>query len=171
MIKVFNDPLLLDYLHIAARLPDDERAQLEAFTGEPYDIDLAAVGNFSAPGPKWVVKYGEDEAQFAAGQAVPLIVGGFAFQRPKVWRDYLLTTPGAFEAHGSTLTRICRRSIDMMLNSGHAHRIECIVPALRLASRPELEKWYKLMGYNKEGLHYGYCANGADAWSFAKVKH
>jgi RimJ/RimL family protein N-acetyltransferase len=160
MIQVYNNPFLLDYIKVCAAMPQDEREQLEAFTGEPYSIDGAAVGNFSVPGPKWVIKL-DDE---------PIAVGGFVPQRLGVWRDFMLTTPTAWQ-HWFAVTRICRRAMDAMFASGQAHRLECIVPAARIASRIELVKWYKILGYNKEALHYGYCANGADAVSFSRVKH
>lgn len=160
MITVYSNPWMTDFIQVCAQMPQDEREQLEALTGESYDIDRAAVGNFSAPGPKWVIKDGEH----------PIVIGGFVPQRPGVWRDFLLTTPDAWK-HGFAVTRICRRVMDAMFISGQAHRLECIAPAARVQSRPELVKWYKVLGYNKEGLHYGYCANGADAISFSRVKH
>lgn len=170
MITVFNNPFLADFIQVAANMPEDERKQLEQFTGEKYDIDGVAIGNYTAPGPKWVIKVGDDQEAFNLGLARPIVVGGFVPQRPGVWRDFLLTTPDAWE-HWFAVTRICRRVMDAMLISGQAHRLECIVPVSRLEKRPELEKWYKVLGYNKEGLHHGYCADGADAISFARVRH
>lgn len=161
MITVYNHVLLLDFLKVCARMPEDEREQLEAMTGEPFDIDGAAVGNFCVPGPKWVIKAGDS----------PIVIGGFVPKRRGVWQDFLLTTPEAWSTHWFTVTRVCRRSMNAMLMSGQAHRLECIVPAVRVQNRPELKKWYKVLGYNEEGLHYGYCASGADAMSFARVKH
>jgi hypothetical protein len=161
MIKVYNDPTLLDFLVVCNQMPQEEREQLEAFTGEPYSVDGAAVGNFTVPGHKWVIK--ADDA--------PIVVGGFAPARPGVWRDYLITTPEAWEKHWFPVTRICRRIMNAMFISGAAHRIECIVPVGRVGGRKCLEKWYKVIGYNYEALHYGYCANGADAVCYARVKH
>jgi hypothetical protein len=161
MIQVYNNPLLLDFIKVCIAMPQDERDQIEAFTGEQYSVDGAAVGNFTVPGPKWVIK-ADDE---------PILIGGFTPQRPGVWRDFLLTTPAAWEQHWFTITRHCRRAMDAMLNSGQAHRLECIVPAQRLAHREGLAKWYKTVGYNNEGLLHGYCANGADAVIFSRVKH
>lgn len=172
MIKIFNNPFLIDFLQVSARLPDDERAQVEAFSGEPFTIDGVAVGNFCVPGPKWVAKIADTEEEFAQGTAVPISVGGFALKRPGVWQDYMLNTPDAFDAKNwFTLTRSARRAMDAMFSSGQAHRLECIVPVARLQSRPELVKWYRVLGYNEEGLRYGYCANGADAMAFSRVRH
>lgn len=170
MIQVFTNPFLADFIQIAARLPDDERAQVEAFSGAPFDIDGVAIGNFTVPGPKWVAKIAETEEAFKAGLAQPIAIGGFVPMRPGVWRDFLLSTPEAWE-HWFPLTRTCRRAMDGILASGVCHRLECVVPAVRVKSRPELVKWYKVLGYNEEGLRYGYCANGADAIAYARVKH
>jgi hypothetical protein len=161
MITVYNNPTMLDFLKVAARMPPDERAQVAAAAGEPYDIDGVAVGNYCAPGPKWVIK-ADDE---------PILIGGFVPQRRGVWQDFLLTTPEAWDPHWFVVTRVCRRSMDAMFRSGEAHRLQCIVPVARVQNRPELAKWYKLLGYTKEGLHHGYYASGADAYSFARVKH
>lgn len=170
MIRCYTDPTVLDLLKVCAAMPEDERLQLEAFTGEPYNIDQSAVGNFISPGPKWVIKLGQDAAEFDAGLATPIVAGGFNPIRPGVYRDWLLTSSEAWK-HGFRVTLICRRLMDAILRSGACHRLECIVPAARLQSRPELREWYKVLGYNEEGLHYGYCANGADAISFARVRH
>lgn len=171
MIKLFNNPFLGDFIQIASRLPKDEREQIEIMTGSNYDVDGAAVGNYMVSGPKWVAKIADTEADFESGNSLPVCVGGFAPQRPGVWRDFLLTTPEAFPQHAIAITSFCKKAMDAMLHSGQAHRLECIVPAARLQSRPELARWYKILGYNKEGLRYGYCANGADAVAFARVKH
>jgi hypothetical protein len=171
MIKVFNNPFLGDFIQIAARLPKDEREQIEIMTGSEYDVDGAAVGNYMVPGPKWIAKLADSEEDFESGNTLPICVGGFVEQRPGVWRDFLLTTPEAFPDYALQLTRFCKKAMDAMLHSGQAHRLECVVPAARLQSRPELEKWYKILGYNKEGLRYGYCANGADAVAFSRVRH
>lgn len=171
MLKIFNNPFLGDFIQIAARLPQDERLQIEAMCGSAYDVDGAALGNYMAPGPKWVAKLADTDEQFDAGESLAICVGGFTEQRPGVWRDFLLTTPEAFPAHAVAITRFCRKAMDAMLESGQAHRLECVTPASRLQSRPELEKWYKILGYNKEALRYGYCANGADAVAFSRVKH
>jgi hypothetical protein len=157
MITIQENPLMLDFIKVCIKLPQDEREQLEAFTGMAYDIDGAAVGAFTSPGPKWVIR--------ADGE--PIIIGGFTPQRNGVWRDFLLTTPEAWEQHWFPVTRICRRVMDAVLISGQAHRLECV----SLASRTKAWKWYKILGYNKEGTLHGYCANGADAIIFSRVRH
>jgi len=161
MIKVYTDPWMIDFLKVCAAMPQDERDQLTAFTGEPYDIDGAAIGNFTVVGPKWVVK-ADDE---------PICIGGFVPVRPGVWRDFMLTTPAAWDKHWFIVTRICRRAMDAMLNSGQAHRLECVAPAKRLAARPEIKKWYGVLNYHEEGTMYGYCADGSDAVLFSRCKH
>jgi hypothetical protein len=164
MIQVFNDPLLLDFIRVAISLPEDERAQIEAFVGQKYDIDSVAIGNYQVPGPKYVIKDVDKD--------VILAVGGFKQQRPGVWRDYMLTGPAAWEKeYWFQTTRICRRALDIMFQSKQAHRLECITPLARLKARPEIERWYRYLGYQREGIRHGYCANGADAVAFARVSH
>lgn len=161
-ITVYNDPYLLDFLKLASALPQDEREQLERLTGHPYELDAAAIGNFQVPGPKWIAKLDD---------GTPLMAGGFAPERPGVWRDFLLSSPQAWsKEYAKQCTRICRRIMDAMLISGQAHRLETVVPEARLVARPELDRWYTLLGYKREGIHIGYCADGSNAVSFARVK-
>jgi hypothetical protein len=161
-IHVFNDPFLLDFLKLAATLPQDEREQIEKLTGHEYTVDGAAIGNFTVPGPKWVAKLDD---------GTPIMAGGFVQERPGVWRDFLLSGPLAWTPeYAKQCTKICRRVMDAVLLSGEAHRLETVVPAERLLTRPELLRWYKLLGYNKEGTHEKYCADGSDAVSFSRVK-
>ena len=82
MIKVYSNPLVWDFLRVCSQMPEDEREQLEAFVGEKYDTDRAAIGNYEVPGPKWVVKEDDD----------PIVIGGFVPHRRGVWQDFLLTT-------------------------------------------------------------------------------
>jgi hypothetical protein len=159
MIQVYTDPLLLDFIKVCINMPQDERDQLEAFTGEKYDIDRAAIGNFTVPGPKWVIK-ADDE---------PICIGGFVQTRPGVWRDFMLTTAPAWEKHWFPVTRVCRRAMDAMFTSGQAHRLECITPAQRLSARPKIEEWYRILGYKNENVLHAYCANRYDAVMFARI--
>lgn len=161
MIQCYTNPTLLDFIKVCWAMPQDERDQLEAFTGQKYDIDGAAIGNFTVAGPKWVIK-ADDE---------PICVGGFAPQRPGVWRDFMLTTPIAWEKHWFSVTRICRRALNAMFESNQAHRLECIAPMARLAARPQIEDWYKVLGYTREAPLWRYCADGSDAVIFSRVRH
>jgi hypothetical protein len=157
-LNCYNNPYLLDFLIVASKVPQDERDQLEAFTGEKYDAERAAIGAFTAQGPKWVIKTPDN---------VPVVVGGYAYRRKGVWRDYMLTTPEAWTDHWFGVTRIAQRIMRSMFDSGQAHRLECVA----LASRERAFKWYGVLGLNREGVMHGYCANGADAIMFSKVQH
>lgn len=157
MIQVYTNPLLLDFIKVCINMPQDEREQLEAFTGQPYTVDGAAVGNFTTEGPKWVIKANDE----------PVCIGGFVPQRPGVWRDFMLTTPEAWEKHWFPITRIARRAMDAMFSSRQAHRLECISHH----SRAKAFKWYNALKYNREATLYGYCADGSDAVLFSRVQH
>lgn len=162
MIKVYNNPFLFDFIRVCAEMPEDERKQLEVFVGEQYDIDRAALGNYETLGPKWVVK--DDDKV--------IVIGGFVPHRKGVWQDFMLTTPDAWSPkYWFTITRICRRAMDAMFESGEAHRLQCIAPAARLAARPEIERWYATMGYTREATLWRYCTDGSDAVMFSRVRH
>ena len=159
-VEVFNQPILLDFIRVALNAMPDQIEHFTTLTGEAWDIDGVALGNFTAPGPKWSIHI----------DSVPVCIGGFAPQRKGVYRDWFISTPAAFEsANFFRVTRTCRKLMDAMLKNG-AHRIECIAPAERIEHNPRLERWYTALGYKKEALHYGYCATGADAVCYARVK-
>jgi hypothetical protein len=158
--QIFNDPLLLDYLKACILMPQDEREHVEAMTGHPYDVDSIAVGNFMVQGPKWVAKDGD----------AVLSVGGFALERPGVWRDYMLTTPQAWEKkYAYQMTRLCRRAADFMFSSHQANRLELIAPLKRVEQRPELMTWYQHLRYEVEGVRRRYCADGSDAIALVRI--
>ncbi len=156
-LDVYTDPYLTDFLICAHAMPEGERAQVEALTGSEYNPERIAADNFMVPGPKWVIK-ADDQ---------PIAVGGYVQLRKGVWQDYMLTTPAAFITHWFGVTRICRRIMNAMLQSGQAHRLQCIA----LASRTDVFSWYSTLGMKQEGTLHGYCANGADAVMFARVEH
>lgn len=158
MITVYTNPIAMDFISVAINLSQNERDNLEAMTGEPYEVDGCALGAFMQPGPKWA---------FHDSTGVPLVVGGFVPQRPGVWRDFMLTTPAAWsEANWFAVSRNCRRIMDHMLTSGAAHRLECVTSA----SRTNAHKWYRILGYKKEARLHKHCADGSDAVIFSRVE-
>jgi hypothetical protein len=161
MFEVVQEPVLGFYIQVARRVPADQIEHFEQATGQKWDIDGIAIGNFTQPGPKYaILKDGE-----------VLAVGGFSVQRPGVVRDFFLSVPEAFDPENfRTVTRLCKRLMAHVLDSG-AHRIECIVPAKRVEKMPQLERWYSILGYNFEARHHGYCADGSDALCYSRVRH
>jgi hypothetical protein len=159
MLQVFSSPIALDAIRVCIDLAPDQREHWSAMTGQSYDIDAAALGAYMQAGPKWVIH----------ANSRPIVFGGFVPKRPGVYQDFLLSTPEAFlpECYFG-VTRICRRLMDGMLKGG-VHRLECYVPVPRVT--PKLHKWYATLGYNKEALLHGYCASGADAFCYSRVRH
>jgi hypothetical protein len=157
-LQVYSNPFLLDFLIVCDKMPQDERDQLEAFTGEPYDAERAAIGNFMTYGPKWV---------FKTESGRPIAVGGYVLQRKGVWQDFLISTPELWTDHWFFFTRYVVGAMKGMFQSGEAHRLQCI----SLASRTRAFPWYKAIGYTREGTLHGYAASGADAVMFARVRH
>ena len=156
-----RDLIALDAIRVCLAATQEQQEHFTTMTGQPWDIDGVAIGCFQSPGPKWSIHIDN----------VPVAVGGFAEQRPGVYRDWFIFAPAAFEkANWLRVTRICRKLMDSVLKAG-AHRLECLVPVGRVESRPQLDHWYRILGYNKEALLYGYCANGADAYCYSRVKH
>ena len=140
-----------DMLIVSAYLPAEERAQLEAFTGAPYEIDSNAVRAWRFPGPKWTAVDSSDPRR-------ALVVGGFIPQRRGVYQTWFMATPEACQPGvGKELTEVVSATIKEQLSS--AHRIE----TLCLASREQTRRWYERIGLHFETLLHGFGANGEDA--------
>lgn len=149
-------PMLADYVVICHQLPEDERRQFEALSdGEPYDPERHAITLASTPGPRWALVGTNGEA---------LAIGGFTYIRPLVWQDWLIGTPAAWTHHWRTISKHCRRMLDRMLET-EAHRIQCV----SLADRTAAHHWYRVLGYEREGVLRCYGANGEDAVMFSRV--
>lgn len=152
-------PILDDFAHIARRMRPDEIEQFLAFTGESeYRSDVAARAlAMMTSGPTYA---------FVGRDAMPVVVCGFAQERPGVYEAWMAGTLEGWSAHGMGITRLCRRLIDGLLAS-LAHRVQVTA----LASRTQAHDWYvRGLGMELEALLRGYAASGADAIVFAKVR-
>ena len=153
-----GSPILQDYAYLSARMRPDEIAQFLAFSGlQAYDAEVAARSFINTDGPAYVM-VGRD--------GLPFLIGGFQPVRAGVFDGWLAGTVAGWEAHGMTITRICRRLLDQMLRTG-AHRVQIAA----LATRTAAHDWYERgLGMRREGVLRGYSANGSDAIMFSKVR-
>lgn len=158
-VKLYRGANLTELLRICYVLPQDERDQFEAFTGNTYSHDVLASTLYLRPGPSWTIAVG-DEAGFR-----PIMAAGFDEIRPGVWQDWAVTTPEAWAVHWRPVTRISRRVMDEMLQT-RAHRLQCV----SLACRVSAHKWYRPLGLVQEGVLHGYGANGEDAIMFSRLR-
>jgi hypothetical protein len=153
---VHQKPHLGDFVAVCTQLPQDEREQFEAFTGETFDPARVAAAFSLRGGPAWVVT-ADDE---------PIIVAGFDMIRPGVWQDWLFSTPKAWDAqHWRSVTKICKKAMDALLRDD-AHRLQCV----SLASRIHAHRWYRPLGLTLEGTLRGYGVNGEDALMFSRLR-
>ncbi len=155
MVTISHNPLLVDLLQVLAQLPESERRQYYAKTGEQLDVDVAAAHLYLQPGPKWVI----------ATDDHPICVGGFTPISPGVYRDWMANTPEAFGKHWRSVSKYARRVMDGMLEY-EAHRLECVV----LASRTEVVDWYAFLGYSFEGTMRRAGAQGEDLALYSRLR-
>lgn len=155
-LKIFERPTLREILWCCERIPDDEREQLEVFTGQKYDADRIATAFASRSGPSWVI-YRDD---------LPLLVAGFDYIRNGVWQDVMVSTPAAWSKENwFGVSRIVRRVMSKMLET-EAHRLQCV----SLRSRIQAHEWYRVLGLRQEGILSAYGSAGEDAIMFARLK-
>lgn len=155
--KLYSSPTLADFFEVCSALPEDQREQYEAFTGEKYDPATVAAAYFLRPGMRWVL--------CVDGKAV--VVAGFDKIREGVYQDWMFTTQQTWDvpAIWRTATRYVKRVMDAMFEQG-AHRLQCV----SLASRIHAHRWFKLIGLKAEGKLEAYGADGEDAFMFARVR-
>lgn len=149
-----RDPRLLDCISVAMNAAPDERAQIEALSGESYDVDSVALNAFNLPGPKWVAVDTETQK--------PLVVAGFTPLRPGVYAAWFLADRSLWATHGRNMTRATRKVLSQMLSYGDygykCHRIERSV----LSSREGAKRWYGSIGLQHESTLRQYGAGGED---------
>lgn len=154
---IYRTPKIVDILPVCFNLRADEREQIEASTGQPYDPELFAVIIANKVGPSWYMR--EDET------GVVVALAGFDEIRPGVWQDWMCGTDLAWDKYGRQLTRATIKAMTAMLE-GDAHRLQCV----SLASRIHAHRWYAVLGLAPEGTLKGYGANGEDFIMFARGK-
>lgn len=154
---LYKNPSLVDFIRVCQLLPDDERQQLEAFTGEVYNAEQVAASFYlrSRAGLCWVL----------ATDSAPLAIAGYEMVRTGVWQDWLLSTPDAWTYHWRTITKRCNEAMTAMLKT-EAHRLQCV----SLASRIHAHRWYRTIKLREEGTLQAYGAHGENAIMFARVR-
>lgn len=153
---LFQKPGVCDLLPICFNLSKDERDQYTALTGQIYDPEIVAAGTALRPGPSWFVTDGEK----------PLAAAGFTMIRPKVYDTWMLATPEVWMHHSKALTKYVDDVMAMMLDTGGAHRLQCVALADRLIAH----KWYGRIGLAPEGTLRNYGCQGEDAILFSRVR-
>ena len=152
-------PSVFDVGWLSERMRPDEIAQWCALTGHAtYDPELAARSIVATMGPLAFCLVGPDN--------MPVVVGGFTEDRPGVFQTWMVGTEEGWAKHWRAITRHSRRSIDALLESGRAHRIQTHA----LASRTAAHAWYERLGMQREGTLRSYFADGQDAVVFSKVR-
>lgn len=150
--------LIEDLAYLARNMRSDEIEQDLAMTGmSEYDPQSAILKMASVYGPKFVI----------LADNVPVVAGGFWQVRPGVWEGWQLGTMAGWEKHWRTITKVTRKLNDQMLAQPDVHRLQL----LGLAGREKTFEWYeRSLAYTREATLRGYCANGADAVMFSRIK-
>ncbi len=157
-VTVTDQVLIEDLAYLARNMRPDEIEQDLAVTGAAeYDPQQAILRMATVTGPKILV----------LADNVPVVAGGFWQVRPGVWEGWQLGTMDGWAAHWRTITKVTRRLNDEWLARPDVHRLQLY----GLTGRDKTFEWYeRSLGYRREATLSRYCANGADAVLFARVK-
>jgi hypothetical protein len=156
MSLILRNPNLVDVALSAMNLIDDDRRQYEAFKGDAYDANDAAIQCWTAPGFKWAIC---DES------GLPLAVAGCELLRPSVYQTWFLSGNEIWETYAEDLTAIVRKVKNLML-SEDAKRIQTIC----LESRTKTRAWYEKVGMHFECVLPYYGVNGESAVMYAAYR-
>ena len=157
MKTIVTDTSLVDLLVVCRGLPQDEIEQIEAFTGQPFDVEEIAVQTYTMPGPKWTCRVRETSE--------PLVVGGFIQVGASIWRSFFLANERAWKEYGGEVTRHTKEAVEGIARGQEHIRLETIA----LASRKIARRWYERIGLEYEGTMRSYGVGGEDAVMYIKV--
>ncbi|HHA2878424.1 TPA: hypothetical protein ACOFC6_002270 [Stenotrophomonas maltophilia] len=157
-IQTTSQFLFEDLAYVARNMRPDEVAQDMAFNGtKVHDVESAILRMVNVAGPKVVM--------FADG--LPILCGGFYCIRPGVWEGWQAGTMAGWDRYWRSITKVTREINDRMLADPDVHRIQLCA----MAGRDKTFEWYERgLGYRREATLHRYCASGADAVMFARVK-
>lgn len=157
-VTVHNQVLIEELAYLARKMRPDEIEQDLAMTGmTEYDPEQAILKMAAVHGPKFVI----------LADYTPVVAGGFWQVRPGVWEGWQLGTMEGWDKHWWHITRVTRKLNDRMLARPEVHRLQLY----GLAGRDKTFEWYeRSLGYRREATLSRYCANGADAVLFARIK-
>lgn len=155
---IHNEVMIEELAYLARNMRPDEIQQDLAFSGEEeFSHEAAARRMINADGPKFVI----------VADGLPVVAGGFVFVRPGVWQGWQAGTVDGWEKHWRTITKATRTLNDTMLADPAVHRLQLCA----LAGREKAFEWYeRSLRYTREATLHRYCANGADAVMFSRIK-
>lgn len=149
--------VLMDFLHVALHVPEDEQRQIAVFTGAMYDAESVALRLYMVAGPKWALLASNQE---------PVAVGGYIPIAPGTFDSFMLVTKLGWAEYGRAITRQTIRVINRMFGDYGARRLQ----TLCLADRADARSWYEKIGLQYESTLTAYGVNGADAVMYTRIK-
>lgn len=151
-------PSVVDLAYLAARMRQCEIDHFLALSGlDRYDPDTAARAFAMQPGPAFSL-YGPDGR--------PVMAGGFVPERRGVYEAWLLGTDVAWSEHWRKITRVCRRQMEALFQSG-AHRVHVVTSP----KNTKVVEWYvRGLRMRYEGRFRAYCADGSDMVMYARTR-
>ena len=152
-----TDTTLVDLLIVARSLPQEEIDQLEAFTGNEFNVEDLAVQIHTSGGMKWTGRVIETRE--------PIFVAGFFQVGTGIWRSFMLPGDRTFSAeYAGEVTRHVAGVMEEMAVSNPYIRIETIC----LEERERVRAWYPKIGLAYESTMPNYGAQGENAVMYTK---
>lgn len=146
-----------DLITVTCGLEAIEKEQMQALSGNAFDLDRTVQCAMNFPGPKWAIVD-------AADTATAVAVGGLMPVRPGVMHSWFMARPEAW-VKGNNITELVASVVADALKSG-VHRVE----TLCLASRERALRWYEKVGLTHEATLKNYGVKGEDCVLYVALR-
>lgn len=151
MKTILTDCNLVDVLFVGRSLPQEEIEQIEAFSGDKFNIQEIAIQLFNTEHPRWCIRVEE------TGE--PLVVAGMHQIGSNSWRTWFFATQSAWDDYGREISFHTAKTRKLMMEEQEYMRIETVC----LATRKLAQEWYTAVGMKYESTMHGYGVNGESA--------
>lgn len=156
-LTMINETSLVDLLLVAKSMPQEERDQIGAFTGNPFNVEELAVQIYNSGGMQWTGRIIETRE--------PIFVAGFFQVGTGIHRSFMLCGDKTFsDLYAGETTRHVAGVMDALAKNNPYIRIETIC----LEERELVRSWYPKIGLTFESVMPGYGAKGENAVMYTK---
>ena len=147
---------LADCTYVCANMREEDFKETASLTSAKTKDEMAKV-IFNQGGESYTVFNRNKE---------PVLIGGAYYDNPKVATIWLFATDKISLRDWWVTTTFIGHLMEVMFESGVAHRIQ----ALSIGWRLHAHKWLQKIGLTKEGHLKGFSEDGYDVLIFGKVK-
>jgi hypothetical protein len=147
---------LADCVFVCTNMREDDFRETSTLTSTKTRDEMA----------KAIFKQGGESYTIFNNKKEPVLIGGAFYENPKVATIWLYATDNISLRDWWVTTKFIKGLIQLMFNSGIAHRVQ----AQSIGWRHVAHEWLQSIGLKKEGHLKGFSEDGYDVLIFGKAK-